>query len=114
MVFGGIETERLQLNEDTLWSGAPRDWNNQQASEHLPEVRRLVAEEKYHEADQVCLKMRIDAQLAFARLQHAIPNDSGPEGACHRERDDEEPGLKMSAHGRTVAGAGERRVSLAS
>lgn len=25
MVFGGVWEERLQLNEDTLWSGAPRD-----------------------------------------------------------------------------------------
>ena len=25
MVFGGITSERLALNEDTLWSGAPRE-----------------------------------------------------------------------------------------
>ena len=25
MVFGGIEHERLQLNEDTLWAGGPYD-----------------------------------------------------------------------------------------
>lgn len=25
MVFGGTREERLQLNEDTLWSGFPRD-----------------------------------------------------------------------------------------
>ena len=25
MVFGGIERERLQLNEDTLWPGGPRE-----------------------------------------------------------------------------------------
>ena len=28
MVFGGIGTDRFQLNHDTLWSGGPRDWNN--------------------------------------------------------------------------------------
>lgn len=28
MIFGGIESERLQLNDDTLWSGPPqKDWN---------------------------------------------------------------------------------------
>lgn len=59
MVFGGIETERLQMNEDTLWSGAPRDWNNPQASDFLPEVRRLVLDEqKYQAADEVCRKMQ--------------------------------------------------------
>ena len=28
MVFGGVGVERLQLNEDSLWSGGPSDWNN--------------------------------------------------------------------------------------
>ncbi|MBL8241087.1 MAG: glycoside hydrolase family 95 protein [Bryobacterales bacterium] len=58
MVFGGVETERIQLNEDTLWSGAPKDWNNPQAKAVLPEVRRLVMEEKYEEADKLCTSMQ--------------------------------------------------------
>ncbi len=59
MVFGGVNEERLQLNEDTLWSGSPRDWNNPRASEALPEIRRLVLEEKkYKEADAACRKMQ--------------------------------------------------------
>ena len=39
MVFGGVFDERLQLNEDTLWSGGPKDWNNPRARDLLPEVR---------------------------------------------------------------------------
>jgi alpha-L-fucosidase 2 len=59
MVFGGINEERLQLNEDTLWSGHPRDWNNPHASDALPELRRLVLQEKkYKEADGVCRRMQ--------------------------------------------------------
>lgn len=59
MVFGGTETERLTLNEDTLWSGGPSNWNNPGAYSALPEVRRLVLEEgKYHHADEACLKMQ--------------------------------------------------------
>ena len=46
MIFGGIATEQLQINEDTLWSGAPRDWNNPQAKSYLPEIRRLVLEKR--------------------------------------------------------------------
>jgi len=57
MIFGGVETERLQLNEDTLWSGGPQDGNNPRAKEVLPEVRRLLAEEKYAEADRLCKEM---------------------------------------------------------
>ena len=32
MVFGGVAEERLQLNEDTLWSGGPYDPANPDAS----------------------------------------------------------------------------------
>ena len=59
MIFGGIANERLQLNEDTLWSGYPREWNNPGAKQHLSEVRRLVLEEEnYAEAGRVCHKMQ--------------------------------------------------------
>jgi alpha-L-fucosidase 2 len=58
MVFGGSAKERIALNEDTLWSGAPRDWNNPGAKEALAGVRKLVLEDKdYHGADTLCHKM---------------------------------------------------------
>ncbi len=40
MVFGGIERERIQLNEETLWSGGPYDPVVEGAHEALPEIRR--------------------------------------------------------------------------
>jgi alpha-L-fucosidase 2 len=42
MVFGNVATERIQLNENSLWMGGPRDTNNPDAIEHLAEVRRLL------------------------------------------------------------------------
>ncbi|WP_340024999.1 glycoside hydrolase family 95 protein [Paenibacillus sp. FSL K6-1096] len=57
MIFGGIEQERLALNEDTLWSGYPTDWNNPEAREVLPRVRELIAEGRNGEADELCKKM---------------------------------------------------------
>jgi alpha-L-fucosidase 2 len=51
MVFGGIGSERLQLNEDTLWSGGPKNWDNPKAKEILPELRRLIAAGLYVDAD---------------------------------------------------------------
>ncbi len=51
MIFGGIGSERLQLNEDTLWSGGPKDWDNPKAKEILPELRRLIAAGQYADAD---------------------------------------------------------------
>ncbi len=50
MVFGGVTTERLQLNEDTLWAGGPYNPANPEALDALPEIRRLLAEEQYAEA----------------------------------------------------------------
>ncbi|ASA24187.1 glycoside hydrolase family 95 protein [Paenibacillus donghaensis] len=51
MVFGGVEEERIQLNEDTLWSGFPRDTANYEALRHLGPARQLAAEGKYTEAE---------------------------------------------------------------
>jgi len=51
MVFGGVNSERFQLNEDTLWGGGPYDPNNPEALSALPEARRLVFAGKYREAD---------------------------------------------------------------
>jgi alpha-L-fucosidase 2 len=42
MVFGSVNRERIQLNEQTLWMGGPQDRNNPDALKHLPEVRRLL------------------------------------------------------------------------
>ncbi|HEX2852880.1 MAG TPA: glycoside hydrolase family 95 protein [Opitutaceae bacterium] len=47
MVFGGIEQERIQLNEDTLWGGGPYDPANPEARAALPEIRRLIAGGEY-------------------------------------------------------------------
>lgn len=57
MVFGGIESERLQLNEDTIWSGRYHDWECPEAKEVLSEIRKLLMEEKYLEADQLSKKL---------------------------------------------------------
>ena len=57
MVFGGVGVERLQLNEDTLWSGGPSDWNNPGARAVLPEIRALVAAGRYVEADAAAQRM---------------------------------------------------------
>ena len=43
MVFGGIAQERIQYNEDTLWTGKPHDYVHAGAAEALPEIRKLVA-----------------------------------------------------------------------
>jgi alpha-L-fucosidase 2 len=69
MIFGGVASERISLNEDTLWSGAPRDWNNPGAKDHLGTVRNLVIEKQdYHAADQECRKMQGPFNQAYEPL----------------------------------------------
>jgi alpha-L-fucosidase 2 len=64
MVYGGgedgaPEKELLRLNDDTLWSGFPRDGNNSLAKQYLPAVRDAVlVKGDYHLADAICLKMQ--------------------------------------------------------
>jgi alpha-L-fucosidase 2 len=50
MVFGRVGQERIQLNEDTLWSGSPYVADNPDAVEALPKVRTLLANGRYQEA----------------------------------------------------------------
>ena len=57
MVFGGVGRERLQLNDDTLWSGSPRDWDNPKAKDVLPDIRKAVFAGQYVEADALAKKM---------------------------------------------------------
>jgi alpha-L-fucosidase 2 len=51
MVWGGIEHERLQLNEDTLYAGGPYEADTTGALEALPEVRRLIFAGEYAQAE---------------------------------------------------------------
>lgn len=53
MVYGSARKEKLQLNEDTLWTGSPYSPVVENAREHLPEVRRLLFEGRYAEAERL-------------------------------------------------------------
>ena len=68
MVFGGVSRERLQLNEDTFFSGGPYDPNNPEALAALPEVRRLIFAGRYAEAEALAnekLMARPLKQMAY-------------------------------------------------
>ncbi|WP_158849661.1 glycosyl hydrolase family 95 catalytic domain-containing protein [Saccharothrix deserti] len=50
MVFGNADTERLQLNEDTVWAGGPHDYTNTRGAAALAEIRRLVFANQWSQA----------------------------------------------------------------
>jgi alpha-L-fucosidase 2 len=46
MVYGGVEEERVQLNEDTYWSGGPYNTVVEGGYEHLAEIQQLLFDGK--------------------------------------------------------------------
>ncbi len=51
MMFGGVEEERIVLNESSMWSGSRQDADRPDAYKVLPEIRRLLIEGKNVEAE---------------------------------------------------------------
>lgn len=56
MVFGRTDREVLSLNEDTLWSGHPRDLNPKGKMNFFREAAELAKKKKYHEAQELVEK----------------------------------------------------------
>lgn len=50
MVFGDVNRERIQLNEESMWSGSPDDNDNPDAYPALGKIRELLFNGKYKEA----------------------------------------------------------------
>ena len=57
MDFGGVEDERYQINESTLWGGTPHDYANADAYQNLGEVRSLIFQDKVAEAEKLAAGM---------------------------------------------------------
>ena len=53
MIFGGVSSEHIQFNEDSVWYGGPQNRINPDAKKYLPESRRLIFEGKIREAEKL-------------------------------------------------------------
>jgi alpha-L-fucosidase 2 len=53
MVYGNPAAETLQLNEETIWAGQPNSNANPNALAAIPEIRKLMFEGKYYEAQEL-------------------------------------------------------------
>src|SRR5438552_6416678 len=69
MVFGGVENERIQLNEETIWAGEKRDRNNPEGARNLAEVRRLLFAGKLKEAEALADKTMIATTRRMPQYQ---------------------------------------------
>lgn len=59
MVFGDVNKERIQLNEESMWSGSPDDNDNPEAFKSLGKIRQLLFEGKYKEATDLTNETQI-------------------------------------------------------
>ena len=69
MVFGGPEQERLQFNEDTLWTGEPHEYQHDGAAQYLPAVRKLLFEGKQREAQDLAAEHMMSVPLRQEKYQ---------------------------------------------
>jgi len=75
MIYGGAADEQIQFNEDTLWTGQPHEYQHEGAAKYLPTIRRLLAEGKQREAEDLAMKefmsvpLRQQAYQPFGNLR---------------------------------------------
>jgi len=69
MVFGGTEHERLQFNEDTLWTGRPHEYQHDEAVKYLPVVRQLLFEGKQREAEELAMEQMMSVPVRQEKYQ---------------------------------------------
>jgi alpha-L-fucosidase 2 len=56
MIFGGIENDHIQFNEETLWTGEPRNYSRPGAYRYLDTIRKLLFAGKQEEANALAEK----------------------------------------------------------
>jgi alpha-L-fucosidase 2 len=69
MVFGGVQNERIQLNEDSIWYGGPQGNDNPASVGKLEEIRGLLQEGKPQEAEKLALLNMTNAPHYFGPYQ---------------------------------------------
>ncbi len=69
MVFGGTASERINLNEQTIWTGGPYDPTRTGGPEALPEIRRLIFAGKYREAEALFNKTMMGKPVEQMKYQ---------------------------------------------
>ena len=53
MIYGGVQEEEIQLNEETFWSGGPHDNNSTVSKYYLNSVRDMIFQGREDEAQKV-------------------------------------------------------------
>ena len=91
MVYGGVNDETIQLNEETFWSGGPHDNNSRTSLALLPQVRQLIFSGQEEAAADIINRNFIPGPhgmrfLPMASLHITMP-DTGKAEQYHRQLD---------------------------
>ena len=69
MVYGGLKKDRIQYNEETLWTGVPQEYCHPGAAAYLDSIRRLLFDGKQKEAQDLAMAYFISQPLRQERCQ---------------------------------------------
>lgn len=91
MVYSGAISEKLQINEETLWSGYPNRETRKHNMEDVEEIRKLVKEKRYYEAYQktsdTMFGVRSDGYVPYGSLFVDIVAEKNEIADYYRELD---------------------------
>src|SRR3954464_1100463 len=99
MVFGGIDHERIQFNESTVWTGEPHDYAHTGAYQHLAKIRELLWTGQQKEAEDLAMRefmgvpVRQKAYQALGDLEIEIPGVVASEVQNYRRELDLDTGI---------------------
>lgn len=91
MPDGGVESEKIVLNEISMWSGSVADYSNPEAGKSLPAIRELLFEGKNREAQELMYKKFVPRKsgdgatygtfqmLADMNVEYTYPQDAEPQ-----------------------------------
>ncbi len=63
MIYGGVENDQIQFNEETLWTGAPNDYAHKGAYQYLGQIRQLLFDGKQKEAEDLAMEKFMSVPL---------------------------------------------------
>jgi alpha-L-fucosidase 2 len=118
MVFGGVAHERIQFNEQTVWTGEPHNYAHPGAYQHLGKIRELLWAGKQKEAEDLAMKefmsqpIRQKAYQAFGDIVLDFPNIAEDQVTGYKRSLDLDTGIASVEY--TVQGVTYKREVFAS
>ena len=56
MIYGGVDDDQIQFNEETLWTGSPNNYAHKGAYRYLGQIRQLLFDGKQKDAEDLAMQ----------------------------------------------------------